>query len=131
MRNGMTMLEILVVVIIIGILASIAVPMYTNKIERARGEMTIANIEIIRDAYRTSLVKNTSLSFNVNSLAGANSNLSLNLTDDNFRYNPVNASSVRLFINATRNITSGRFLSYTYNATNANETWAGTWPWRP
>lgn len=52
MNRGVTMLEILVVIIIICILAAIAVPVYTNKVERAYGERAISNIELIVDAIK-------------------------------------------------------------------------------
>lgn len=50
MRKGFTLLEVLIVVIIIGILAAIAMPQYINTIEKARGGEAASNIGALRSA---------------------------------------------------------------------------------
>jgi len=101
-NNAVTVLEVLVVVIIIGILSAIAIPIYTNKIERTRGERAIANIEMIVDAWKIYRVKtgqpyycsSDDLSshsnpayLNANNIANINTYLNLEIHDDNFSYN--------------------------------------------
>ena len=53
-RKGFTLLEVLIVVIMIGILASIALPQYASTIEKARSAEAIINIysiKVMLDAY--------------------------------------------------------------------------------
>ncbi len=49
-KNGFTLIEVLTVVIIIGILTSIALPMYTRAIERSRATEAMANIKAMNDS---------------------------------------------------------------------------------
>ncbi len=49
-KNGFTLMEVLVVVIIIGVLTSVALPMYTRAIERSRAVEAMSNIKAINDA---------------------------------------------------------------------------------
>lgn len=48
--RGFTLLEILIVVVILGILASLAIPRYQVSVEKAKGSEAVANINILRGA---------------------------------------------------------------------------------
>ena len=68
-KKGFTLLEILIVVIIIGILASIALPQYTATIEKARSGEAIINIGSIRVALDRYWYQNGVLPANSNFLS--------------------------------------------------------------
>ncbi len=69
--RGFTLVEVLIVIAILGILASIAVPLYSQHVERARFIVCVTDLRDIRDriaAYRDS---NGSLPIALSDLPGA------------------------------------------------------------
>ena len=57
-RQGFTLLELLVVVLIIGILASIALPQYEKSVEKARVAEALINIKAIEGSIQRYVLKN-------------------------------------------------------------------------
>ena len=47
-RQGFTLLELLIVVIIVGILASVAIPQLSDFVEKSRGAEAVSNLDAIR-----------------------------------------------------------------------------------
>jgi len=64
-RNGFTMLELLMVVIIIGILATIALPQYMSFVEKARAAEAMTTIGALRTAENLYKLENGTYSPNV------------------------------------------------------------------
>lgn len=58
-RKGFTMIELLVVLLIIGILAAVAAPMYLANTSRARASEAVAAMSLIRQAERDYYVSHT------------------------------------------------------------------------
>ena len=58
-KQGFTLIELLVVVLIIGILASVALPQYTKAVEKARAAEAWTTLKSINDAMETYRMENT------------------------------------------------------------------------
>ncbi len=58
-KAGFTLIELLVVVLIIGILASVAMPQYTKAVERARTREVVSNLRTIKDQVKMALLTNS------------------------------------------------------------------------
>ena len=68
LKKGFTLLEVLIVVIIIGILAAIALPQYITTIEKARSGEAVANIGSIRTSVDRYWYQNASINEDLNYL---------------------------------------------------------------
>lgn len=56
--KSFTLLELIIVVVILGILASISIPIYTNAVNKQKGNVTISNIRLIIAAEKIYKMKN-------------------------------------------------------------------------
>lgn len=140
-KNGVTLLELLIVIIVIAILVSIGVPVYTYRIERTKGERAIANIELIKDAIKMYYVKYNTYPFPSTALlnlATINTTLGLELTDDNFTYNTIYIEADEgQGIRATRidGIYTGNIIKYRIHTpsepTDGWDNTNSTWSWMP
>ena len=83
-KKGFTLLELIIVVIVIGVLATIAIPQYTKAVERAKGGKATSNLNLIRQAehlYRANNDKYIAIS-NSNTVAGAGTEFSASDLND-------------------------------------------------
>lgn len=50
MKKAFTLIELLIVIIIVGVLAAVAIPNYTNMVERAKADQATTYLRVIRTA---------------------------------------------------------------------------------
>jgi len=106
-KKGFTLLEIVIVVIIIGILASLAIPNFGKIKENALDKEAISNLKLIQVAekgYYYDMGSYYPSSGSASTIANINSNLKLSLTTKNWIYEVWSTGCGR----ATRNVTGGR-----------------------
>ncbi len=103
LKKGFTLLEVLIVVIIIGILAAIALPQYVATIEKARSGEAVANIGSLRTSTDRCWYQNGSITTNLDELDVDNPN---NVTNKLYTYSITDngtSSTTRVYtITATR-----------------------------
>lgn len=86
---GFTLIELMVVVVIMGILAAIAIPTYTNTREKAIDKEAISVLKLVRAANKQYFSKYNfylPLSGSITSISSINNNLSLDLNNASWSY---------------------------------------------
>ena len=125
--HGFTMLELLMVVIIIGVLATLAVPQYMGFVEKARATEAVSSMSALRTAQNLYKLENGEYSGNINKLA-IEVPTSGSLTYWN--YNISGASDTGFSITATRTSkkagagTEGQTIVLNWND-KSGESWSG------
>jgi len=112
MRRSFTLIELLVVVVILGILASLAIPQYTKAVERAKGKEAIANLKLIKAAEEIWLME-----YNTYTVLG---DLNLELNQANWSYN-VPFSGAATFTATAKRKGIGGYLNCVYTITESDD----------
>ena len=125
-KKGFTLIELIIVVIIVGVLAAIALPQYTGFVERARTTEAVNAIGAIRVAEQAYIMQtgnytNSANATNIGSLLG------ITLPVANWTYACNDASNNSVNIVATRNDNVGGQLNNTIILTWTNVNQVGNW----
>jgi type IV pilus assembly protein PilE len=82
-KAGFTLTEVLMTVIVLGVLASLAVPVYTTALEQSRSNEALANLNVIYSAEQIYLLNNNTFwpaGAMDNVIADMNTNLNIGLS---------------------------------------------------
>lgn len=116
MRRGFTLLEILIVVVIIGILASLGLPNFIKTREYALEQEAVSNLQLIRQAeriYRMEMGNYYPANGREDNITNINNALKLSLNENNWDYY-IDGGTNSFTAYADR-IGSGGYLNCTYS----------------
>ena len=122
MKKGFTLIEVLIVVIILGILATIAVPQFTRVVERARRGEALTIMAGVQTGQRLYSLENDSFTTNLNLLDAVIAN------NKYWNYSMLSASGSNFVIRATR---SGSDWNSQTVLLNQDGLWSGTYEFVP
>jgi len=85
MRKGVSLIELLIVVVILGVLATIAVPSFTKMMEKAKADQTITYLKTIRTGEKIYYASNSTYieCANANEIR---SNLGAEITEESYTF---------------------------------------------
>ncbi len=133
MPRGMTVLELVVVIMIIGIIAALAIPNLAISLERSRIKEAEFNLMAVYNAEKRFYLYNGSETYyyaaGTNALREINANLSLNLEAKYFQYAITNDGAGGFIARATRLDGMCKNEQMTVTADNSNITKGCTGKW--
>jgi prepilin-type N-terminal cleavage/methylation domain-containing protein len=100
-KKGFTLLELLIVVVIVGVLASLTISNMRSSVERTRSRSAQFNLQAIYNAEKRYKLRNNKYYVGANTQKDINENLQLNIQDSYFTYqitgdgNSFNATATR------------------------------------
>ncbi len=127
MKKGFTLLELLIVIIIVGVLATLGLTQYNSVVERSRGSEAKQILGQLRSACAGFWMESNDVSVCQVAAGGDNYNMSMNSTDSGvptscrashyFQYSIARTNANNAVINATRCTASGKIPNYSGTGT--------------
>jgi len=124
MKKGFTLIELLITIIIIGILATLAIPNYTNMVEKAKADQAITYLKVIRTGEKIYYSSNFSYTACAN-LGELNNRISAEVTDESYLFS-VTSSAADTFLATAQRKTDNKTITL-----NQDGTWGGDSSWKP
>ena len=136
MKKGFTLIELLVVVLIIGILAAIAMPQYTNAVEKARLSEALSTIGSLQrgidlyllangspgdDENRVNMLNNPNITLDIDVTASMECSSSGSCKGKYFLYEA--SCDERCFMVVTRNVRNERYYTYELEINQETNGW--------
>ena len=125
-KSGFTLLEVIIVIIIIGVLASLAMPRFFSTIEYSKGTEAMQSLAIIRQSIERCYLARTSYS-SCNSFTNLDVEDPANTPNVHFTYGFVNGAAAYT-VTATRNTRdggTGGTIVLTFNGTTVTRNGTG------
>jgi prepilin-type N-terminal cleavage/methylation domain-containing protein len=137
MKRGFTLLEIIVVIVILGIMATLAATQYTKMVEKARGAEARLMLGAIRKYQIVMMLQRGSCSATLSDVGIGGDYPSACASTHYFTYNIAAVSGNMFTAVATRCTTAGKVPNYTSpgtitlltNFTNGTDAWTTTSPY--
>lgn len=105
-HKGFTLMEVLIVIVIMGVLAGLAVPMYKSSVEKSRKAEALAGLGAVRQSELRQFAQNGSYTTNL-TLLDYDPNSTEGGQTRHFSYAITSASATAFVATATRNSTNG------------------------
>ena len=122
-KSAVTLLELVVVIIILGVLVTLGLPGYIRLKERSLGQEAIGNLRLIASAERSYFVERNHyypLNDTVSDIGLINDNLWLSLSETNWDYSISDSDSGGAIFTATADRTSGPYEDCIYIVDNSD-----------
>ena len=126
MKRGFTLIEILIVIVIIGILATIALPNFTRFVERAKADQAITYLRVIRTGERVYFANHSTYIVCANA-DDVKTNLGAEVTEENHTFDVAgNPTIADTFIATATRRTDNSTITL-----NQDGDWGGNSPFAP
>ena len=126
MKTAFTLLELLIVIVIVGVLATIALPNFNKMIDKAKADQAVTYLKVIRSGEKIYYAGNSAYIACANA-AEIKSNLGAEITEDSYTFTVTGNPNISNSFIATAASKSDA----TTIILNQDGNWSGTSPFKP